>query len=215
MSSIFFRVVIMYLLLTVVLRLMGKRQVGEMQVSDLVPTLLLSEIAALPIDDSDIPLLHAVIPILFLFSAEVLITYAKTKWNPLKKVLESRPIFLIERGQLRQEELAKNRITLTEFLGECRLQGVADIRNIYYAILEQDGKMSIMQRAKGGGADPGIPHLLVADGVINREAAEKIGMTADTVKAIARQEGYRAEDLFLLQKDDAGQVYSIPKERKK
>ena len=136
MISLLFRTLLIYLFLTMILRLMGKRQVGEMEISELVTTLLLSEIAALPMEDTDIPVLHALVPILAIVALEIIITYLKTKWNPLKKIFESQPVFLIRRGVLNQTELERNRISVNEFLGELRMQGVSVLTDAYYAILE-------------------------------------------------------------------------------
>ncbi len=215
MASLFFRTIIIYFLLTFTLRIMGKRQVGELQISELVTTLLLSEIAALPIDDTDIPLLHAIVPILLIFSMEIIITFLKSRWNPLKHIFEGKPTFIIERGVLNQAELSKNRITLSEFISECRVQGVGDIFHIYYAILEQDGKLSIIERAKSGDTECGIAHPLVIDGELCPEAIEKLQLTETIVKNMCRAEGVDIEDMFLLQVDDANTVHAIRKEGKK
>jgi uncharacterized membrane protein YcaP (DUF421 family) len=215
MAALFIRALIIYFLITFMLKLMGKRQVGEMELSELVTTLLLSEIAALPIDDPDIPFLHAIVPILLIFSAEVIITFCKTKINPLKNIFESKPVFLIERGKLNQNELAKNRISINEFLGELRIQGVADIHDAYYAILEQDGKLSVIKRSNTGTTEPGLPHTLIADGVINPTAASHLSMTVEDVQAVCKREGTQAEDVFLMQKDDAGTLRIIQKESAK
>lgn len=214
MASILFRTIIIYFLLTFTLRIMGKRQVGEMELSELVTTLLLSEIAALPIDDPDIPFLHAIIPVLLIFSLEVIITFCKTKFDPLKRIFESKPVFLIERGILNQKELAKNRISINEFLGELRIQGIADIHDAYYAILEQDGKLSVVKRSNSPGPETGIAHPLVTDGTINPEAASRLSMNEEQVRALCRTEGVDVEDVFLLQKDDAGTVRFIKRENK-
>ncbi len=211
MAALFFRTILIYFLLTLALRIMGKRQVGELEISELVTTLLLSEIAALPIDDPDIPLLHAVVPILLIFSIEIIITHLKSRWNPLKRIFESKPTFLIERGVLRQDELLKNRITVSEFISACRIQGVSDIFNIYYAILEQDGKLSVMQRAKAGEEECGIAHPLILDGEIEEETVTKLGLSREQLDGICLAEGADAKDLFLLQIDDAGAVKSIKK----
>ncbi len=215
MAALFFRTIIIYFLLTAALRIMGKRQVGELQISELVTTLLLSEIAALPIDDPDIPLLHAVVPILLIFSLEIMITHLKSRWNPLKRIFEGKPTFLIERGVLRQDELLRNRITLSEFISECRVQGIGDIFDIYYAILEQDGKLSIMKRARAGEEETGIAHLVIMDGEVSKEEAKRLGLTDEDIRTMCLAEGASPEELFLLQIDDAGAVKSIKKEHKK
>ena len=214
MISLLFRTLLIYLFLTMILRLMGKRQVGEMEISELVTTLLLSEIAALPMEDTDIPVLHALVPILAIVALEIIITYLKTKWNPLKKIFESQPVFLIRRGVLNQKELERNRISVNEFLGELRMQGVSVLTDAYYAILEQDGKLSVVKRAKPNETETGLSHPLISDGQINRKALADLHMTEENLLAICREEGARPEDIFLLLQDDAGGVICIRKENK-
>ena len=194
------------------LRLMGKRQVGEMEVSELVTTLLLSEIAALPMEDTDFPVLYAIVPILVIFTFEVIITFLKTKWNPLKKIFESKPVFLIRRGVLDQKELGKNRISLGELLSELRIQGISTYGDAYYAILEQNGKLSVVKRAKPDETEKGISHTLVSDGKISKETMKDLGLTEENVIALCRAEGATPEEIFLLLRDDAGTVTCIKKE---
>ncbi len=214
MAALFFRTILIYFLLTVTLRIMGKRQVGELEISELVTTLLLSEIAALPIDDPDIPLLHAVVPILIIFSIEIIITHLKSRWNPLKKIFETKPTFLIERGILRQSELLRNRITISEFISACRLQGVGDLFDIYYAILEQDGKLSVIERAKSSEEEKGIGHPVILDGETEEETIQRLGYTRSDIDGFCRAEGGMVSDFLLMQIDDAGKVKAIKKEKK-
>lgn len=212
MISLFFRTFLLFAFLTLMLRLMGKRQVGEMEVSELVTTLLLSEIAALPMEDTDFPVLYAIVPILVIFSFEVIITFLKTKWNPLKKLFESKPVFLIKRGVLDQKELGKNRISLGELLSELRIHGIATYGDAYYAILEQNGKLSVVKRAKPDETEKGISHTLVSDGKLSKEAMKDLGLTEENVLALCRAEGVTPEEIFLLLRDDAGTVTCIKKE---
>lgn len=212
MISLFFRTFLLFAFLTLMLRLMGKRQVGEMEVSELVTTLLLSEIAALPMEDTDFPVLYAIVPILVIFSFEVIITFLKTKWNPLKKLFESKPVFLIKRGVLDQKELEKNRISLGELLSELRIHGIATYGDAYYAILEQNGKLSVVKRAKPDETEKGISHTLVSDGKLSKEAMKDLGLTEENVLALCRAEGVTPEEIFLLLRDDAGTVTCIKKE---
>lgn len=212
MISLFFRTFLLFAFLTLMMRLMGKRQVGEMEVSELVTTLLLSEIAALPMEDTDFPVLYAIVPILVIFSFEVIITFLKTKWNPLKKLFESKPVFLIKRGVLDQKELGKNRISLGELLSELRIQGISTYGDAYYAILEQNGKLSVVKRAKPDETEKGISHTLVSDGKLSKEAMKDLGLTEENVLALCRAEGATPEEIFLLLRDDAGTITCIKKE---
>ena len=162
MISILTRTAIVYLLLSFAMKLMGKREIGELDVSDLVSALLISEIAAIPIDDPDIPLLNAIIPILFILSVEILLSYAKTRSAKLKRCIEGESVFLIYKGVLDQNALRENRISLNEFLCEMRTQSIGDISLIDYAVLEQSGKISILQKGKDS-----LSHVLIIVGEFN------------------------------------------------
>ena len=127
---------------------MGKRQLGELDVSDLVSTLLVSEIASIPIDDPDIPLLNAVLPILFILAVEVILSTMKNKSEKLKGFMEGKPTYIIYKGRLLQKILKDNRISLNELMSEMRSQGVGSIDEIEYATIEQNGTISIFKKRK-------------------------------------------------------------------
>ena len=145
MVAIVIRCLIMYILLTFSMRIMGKRQIGELDVGDLVSTLLISELAAIPIDDPDIPLLNAVIPILLLISLEIIISTIKNRSRLIKKAVEGRPVYIIYKGRILEDELIKNRISINELLGEMRGQNIFDISEIKYGIIEQNGIISFFK----------------------------------------------------------------------
>ncbi|MBR4335017.1 MAG: DUF421 domain-containing protein, partial [Clostridia bacterium] len=140
MATILYRIVVIYILLSLSLRIMGKRQVGELEVSDLISTLLLSEIAALPVADPEIPLLYAVIPLIFILSLELLITCLKNRFAFFKRVFEPKTAPLIKDGTIDRTALAKNRVSINELMGELRLQGVEDPADVALGTIEQNGR---------------------------------------------------------------------------
>ena len=225
MITIVFRTVIIYAMISFLLRCMGKRQVGELELSDLVATLLLSEIASLPIADSTVPLLNALIPLLLILSFEIILTYLKTKFSPLKKLLEGKPSFLIVRGRLDQGELERLRISIEEFLGECRLQGYADLSEIDYAILEQDGKLSILPREerkppsaqdlKVAVMKKGFSHPVILDGEVEEDQLAMLGLDRRWLEKECARRGQSTEEIFLMTVDDGGGILVIGKEKKK
>ena len=142
MASIIIRTAIIYVLLLLCMRVMGKRQIGELDVSELVSTLLISEIVSIPIDDTDIPLLTAVIAVLFLLAIEIITSTVKNKSQKMKKVFEGSPTYIIDKGKLLQNSLKENRISIDELLSEMRTQGIVDISEVYYGIIEQNGSLA-------------------------------------------------------------------------
>ena len=208
MLAILIRTAIVYILLSVAMKLMGKREIGELDVSDLVSALLISEIAAIPIDDPDIPLSNAIIPILFIFSLEILISYAKTRSPKLKRCVEGESVFLVYKGVLDQNAFRENRISLNEFLAEMRSQSIGDLSLIEYAVLEQSGKISILQRGKDD-----ISHVLIIDGEFNTPEFGKDRFARDKVCEQLRRRGLKMSEVMYMSVDDCGSVNIIMKER--
>ena len=222
MYSILFRTLILYVLITVVIRAMGKRQVGELEMSELVTTLLLSQIVSLPIEDPSIPLSHVLLPVLIIVTVEIITTYLKGRVNILKRVFESRPSILIFRGEIDQRELLRVRLTIEELLSEVRRQGFRDIGEIYFAVLEENGQFSMIPKrsaeppsaedlgltlTEGGCALP-----LVCDGVIDRDNLRRMGRDEGWLTAELTAHGLSADEVFLMTLDDAGGVRITRKE---
>ena len=208
MASIFIRTIIIYVFLSVSLKFMGKRQMGELEISELVSTLVISEVAALPVADPDIPLLNAIVPVILIVCLEIIISYAKNKSEKLKKYVEGEPIFVIYRGKLRQKALTDNRISLNELLCELRMQGVGDINNVYYAILEPNGKLSVFEKA-GKGA---FSHNVIIDTETNLEELKNLGYNEEWLQKELKKLRVKQKDVFLLTVDDNQNTYVIKKE---
>ncbi|MBO5789989.1 MAG: DUF421 domain-containing protein [Clostridia bacterium] len=223
MVTICIRTVVMYVLVSVVFRFLGKRQVGELEISDLITTLLLSEIATMAIDEPDIPLFYAIIPILLIACFEIVITYSKIRCSWIKRIFEDTPIILIEKGKICEKPLAGMRMTVDELLSECRLQGFGKLEEINYAILEQNGKLSILPFEANKPITPailgkkveeaGIMHALIVDGKIAKEELKKSSFSEENLYSICRRHGAQVQDVLLCGVDDAGHVTFILKEK--
>jgi uncharacterized membrane protein YcaP (DUF421 family) len=210
MASIFIRTVIMFIILSLIMKVMGKRQIGELEVGELVSTVLMSEIAGLPISDPDIPLLNAIIPIAFIFSSEVILSIIKNKWVLAKRTIEGEPSYIIYRGRLLQKTLYENRISINELLSELRLQGVYDIKDVEYAIVEPSGKLSVMkcdEENKGG-----LAHTVIIDGEIVKSNLKSLDITDGWIRKILNQKKLSAKDVFLMTVNDKRDINIILKE---
>ena len=146
MITIFIRTLIIYVILVFTMRILGKRQLGELEVSELITTILLSEIASLPIANQDIPLSYAIIALITIMSFEVSASFLTSKFPSLKNILSSPPSTLIYKGKINQKELEKNRISPEELISELRLKNITDISHVEYAILEQNGLLSVIPK---------------------------------------------------------------------
>ncbi len=208
--SIFIRTILIYIVLTIMMKIMGKRRIGELEADELVSTLLISEIAAMVIGESDIPLFNAIIPILFICSLEVLLSAIKTHSRRLKQIIEGKSVYIIYKGRLMQDELERNRISINEILSEMRTQGVGDISKVYYAILEANGKLSLL--TKDNAADAG--HTVIIDGAINKTELKALGMSEKDLRSLLLNENVSAADVFLLTILESGEHKLVRKERK-
>ena len=190
------------------LKVMGKRQIGELEVSELITTLLISEIGALPISDKDIPLIPSIIPILFIASAEVLISFWKNKSAAVKQIVEGDPVYIIYKGSLRQKALKENRISINEVLTEMRIQGIADIGEIRYAILEQNGKLSFLKQSDS----PNITNALVIDTKPDKANIKAAGVSVEWVEGKLQERGTMLSEVFLMTVNESGDISIIKKD---
>ena len=211
MISIFIRTIIIYVILNIMLKIMGKRQIGELEVNELVSTLLISEIAAIPIGDNDIPLIYAIIPILFISSLEIFLSALKNKWHGLKHVVEGEPVYIIYKGRLKQDVLRKNRISINEILTEMRIQGIADLSDVRYALLEQNGKLSFLKESDS----PKISRTLVVDTTPDMKVIKEAGLNMKWLNKKLAERGVALSDVFLMTVNEDGEVSIIKKEKEK
>jgi uncharacterized membrane protein YcaP (DUF421 family) len=194
--------------LTVSLRITGKRQIGELDVGDLVTALLVSELAAIPIDDPDIPLMNAVIPILLVICLEIVLSTIKNKSSFLKRTFDGEPVYIIYNGRLLQSRLRDNRISLDELLSELRSQGVFDICEVEYAIIEQNGTLSVK---KYDGES--IAHTLLIDGEILSDSVYRLGLDKRWVEKQLAELELTVSETFLMTVDSDGKTTVIKKEK--
>lgn len=221
MTTIIIRTIILYFTLIVSMRFMGKRQIGEVQISEFIITIMLSEIAATPILDHSIPLLHAITAIVLLLSIELLVSYLLIKSSRLKRLVCGTPSILIRRGKLMQEELRKNRVDIEELFSELRQKGYSNLSDINYAILEENGQLSVFPYVEKSPATPehlslhptenGIDHLCIADGKILEDSLEIIGWTKEKIEKELKKRRLRLDDVFILTVDDQHNITIIAK----
>lgn len=221
MLTILIRTVIVYVILLCVMRLMGKRQLGELEISELVTTLLLSEIASLPIENQSIPLVYAIIPLIAILTFEVTLSVILVKCPRLKNLASARPSVLIRHGFLDQKELRRIRISIDELVSEVRQSGLSSLDEVDYAILEQNGKISVIPKKSAQPPtakdmnltlpEPGIVHALVEDGKINDYNLRLLQLSRGWVEENLRSQGWELKNVFWMGVDDSGKLYWIKK----
>ena len=221
MLTIFFRTIIIYVILIAIMRILGKRQLGELEISELITTILLSEIASLPITDSSIPLAHAVFPIIILITLEICSSALIVRFPKLKGMFTTRPSTLIKNGVFCRRAMIGCRITVDELITELRQNGYSDVDQVLYAILEKNGKITVIPKAKYAqptvkdlqlkAEEPGIYHIVIDNGTVNRHGLSEVGLTRGQLDAKLRKSGHSESDVYLMMISDAGEERIILK----
>ena len=218
MYIIFIRTTLLYLLVILVVRLMGKRQIGELQPYELVMTIMIADLAALPMQDSRLPLLLGIIPIVTLLIINVLITELQIKSPWLRKFIDGTPCVLICNGELNLSAIKKQRLTLDDVLEQIREGGYLNISEIQYAIIENNGQLSIIPKNNYdvvkkedlniNGPNPTLPLVLYADGKYNKEAFIKINKNTDwLLKQLKSINAPNLNNLYLVMLDSNGKLF--------
>ena len=224
MMTAFARTVILYFLIMIGLRLMGKRQIGELEPSELVLTMMISDLATVPMQDFGIPLLEGVIPILTLLSLSMLMSQWSLRSLRFRALVCGTPTVLIRNGQLQQEAMRKNRYTLDELLEELRSQGFSGIGDVKYAVLENSGQLSVLpvaaqqpptaaQLGMEVTDDVTLPLVLINDGRLLRKNLTARGLDeAWLQKELKKRRLSSPRQVFLLTVDEKGSVFCVKKE---
>ena len=179
----YIRTILLYLILILVIRLMGKRQIGQMEPAEFVVTMLVANLAAIPMQDGGIPIFSGVVPILTVLGVELVLSAVSLKSSKVRKLLCGKPVILIENGNILQQNLRKTRITLDELTGHLREKDVLDIQAVQYAILETNGNLSVFPYPKekpASAKDAGIqarhqflPITIISDGELLEDNLKK------------------------------------------
>ena len=211
MLSVFIKTIIIYIVLTFMMRIMGKRRIGELEADELVSTFLISELGAMPISDSSIPLTNAIVPIVFICALEVLLSALKTRWHAAKHILEGEPTYIIYKGRILEEALECSRISVNEVLAEMRSQGIGNIDDVDYGVLEANGKLSLIERSEGRE----MGHAIIIDGEVRSGELTAIGKDEAWLEKELGERGVGMLDILLLSVTDSGEIRIIKKRKKK
>ena len=214
-ATAFFRTIILYLLLIVGLRLTGKRQIGELEPIELVLTMLLSDLASVPMQDFDSPLINGVVPIL---------SYISFRSGRFRTLICGEPAIVVRCGRLQQRAMRHNRMTVDELMEELRGQGVTNLKDVKYAVLETSGQVSVLLRSDAqpvtpaqlsmnAADDPFLPVLLINDGRLLRDNMKKMDVDDAWLRRQLKREHLKdPSQVFLLSLDQGGNVICQAKE---
>ena len=212
------RTVILYLLLMAAMRLMGKRQLGELQPSELVVTLLLSDLAAVPMQENGLPLLNGILPIVVLVSLELLISGAMLKSPKIAQLVSGSPLPLIRDGKVDEQTMRRLRITVDDLLESLRQQNVFDIRQVQYAIAETNGHISVYlhpafqpatTKDVAGNLTEEMPVVVVSDGALCQWGMRLCGLTEEKLATFLRKRKCQQDEVFLMTATRGGDYHLL------
>lgn len=196
------RTLILYLLVVVAMRIMGKRQIGELQPSELVIAIMISDLASVPMQAIDIPLLTGVVPVLTLLVWEVVMSYVSLKSKRMRRYITGEPSIVVYKGHINEQELKKLRFNLNDLMEQLRIAGCPDISNVQAAVLETNGQLSVLEKKKDESS--GLPYLLISDGEVNKNELQRAGKN---MKWLRDNMKYPLDQIFSAMLDDKNQLH--------
>ena len=218
------RTLILYLSVVIAVRVMGKRQIGELDPSELVITILISDLVAIPMQDLGIPLFAGVIPIVTLISVEILMSFFSLKSRRFRRLINGQPAIIIRKGKLDIHKLRQMRLTTDEVIETLRKQSVSSVSDVKYGVIEPDGSLSIVLKqpqqpvtAEMLGLSPkdqGLPVVVVSDGKLVPRSLQLLQRDEQDVVNQLRNQGLTIAEVFLMTLDDCGNIFVQPKEAK-
>lgn len=220
------RTVVLYLLIIAGLRLLGKRQLGELEPTELTLTLIIADLASVPMQDNGIPLFTGVIPIVVLLCLSMILSVLQTKSVRFQTLLCGRPSVVISDGKVIESELRKNRLTVDELLEELRIQGHTDLQAIQYAVLETNGQLSVLLRTSQMPVtaaqlqltteETSLPSIVISDGRLLSQSLLNHGKDEKWLYRQLALHGLTSPNqVFLMTVDQSGKTYCVAKEARK
>lgn len=222
MSVPLIRTLILYCAVVAAMRIMGKRQIGDLDPSELVVTILISELAAIPMQDVGIPLFAGIIPIVTLVAVEILVSFFALKSRVFRRVLNGQPAIIIRKGELDVKKLRQMRLTTDELIETLRKQNVYAIDDVKYGVIEPDGTLTVVLKQPQmpvtaemlnlNPKDQGLPVVVVSDGKLVPRSLQLLQKDAGEVERQLKNKGLSVPEVFLMTLDDCGNVFIQPKE---
>lgn len=224
MSVIFIRAVIIYIAVIIALRIMGKRQIGELTPHELVITILVSQVAIIPLQNNSMPLLNMFVPILIFVSMEILASALSMKSIHFRNLIQGKPLFVIRNGKLDEKQMKRLRFTVDDLVDAVRQKGFFDLSTIQDAIVEPNGTISVLQKAEESPVTPkqlklsvdenATPVAVVVDGKpVNEYFGQNIVRNSE-IELLVTDSGKKISEIMLLTIDDNGKIFIIPKRGK-
>lgn len=219
----FFRSIVLYILVLIVMRLMGKREIGQLQPFELAIAIMIADLASIPMTEIGIPIYYGIVPILGLLMMHMFISFLNMKSIKAREILCGRPSILIYRGKINEQELQKQRFTINELEERLRGNDVFNIGDVEYAILETSGQVTVIQKPGKRNVTPedlnispdyeGIPYDLVVDGKVMKENLKELGKNYKWLQNQTEKFNMKPEEALVVTLDAKGQIYCQKKEK--
>lgn len=217
MNLVIIRTLILYTTTVLLLRIMGKREIGQLQPYELVVIIMISELAAIPMQNTGIPILNGIIPILILVAAEITLSYISLKSEKARGIICGKPSVLIENSKIVESELKRLRFNVNDLLEQLRLKNVADIADVEFAILETNGQLSVILKSQKRPVQPqdlnispeyeGLPITLVIDGQIIKQNLTQANIGMEWLKTDLLKSGIQIKQILFATLDSHGKLY--------
>ena len=218
----YIRTILLYLVLIFGMRLLGKRQIGQLEPSEFVVAMLIADLASIPMQDPGLPLHAGLVPILTVLGLELALSGLVMRSVLFRRVFCGKPVILIENGRILQNNMRSTRVSLDELTSHLREKGILDLKTVQYAILETDGELSVFPypkdapaTAKAAGIPAGkqyLPVTIIDDGFVSDENLQKAGKDRAWLRQVLAQHKTTPEETFLLTVDPADHIYWLKKE---
>ena len=208
---VIFRTLLFYFALIAVIRLLGKRQVGQMEPSEFVVTILIANLASVPLEDWSIPVWGGLVPMGLVFLCERVISWLCLKSITARRILCGKPVILIENGRLLRENLRRTRVNLDELSGHLREQGVLAMEEVQFAILETNGSVTVFPYRPGGQKQE-LPYTVISDGRILTDNLRLLGREEGWLRKKLHGKGLKPEQVLLMTLTPSGQCAVFPRE---
>ena len=219
----FFRAILLYILVLVVMRLMGKREIGQLQPFELAISIMIADLASIPMTDTGIPITNGIIPILGLLVMHLVISILNMKSIRAREVICGKPTILVYRGKINEQALKKERFTINELEERLRGSNIFNLGDVEYAILETSGQVTVIQKPEKRTTIPedfnitpeyeGIPYDLVVDGKIMSDNLKAIGKNEEWLKKQVEKFKIKPEEALVVTFDGKGQIFCQKKEK--
>ena len=223
MLILIFRAFFLYIFVIIVMRMMGKREIGQLQPYELAITLIISELVTLPMENNGIPLVSGIIPVLVITFTQMLLSFVTTKSQFMQDLISGTYTIIIENGNLIEKNMIKQKYTIVELLEQLRLNGVAKISDVQYAILETSGQLSVIlkepkrpvtaEQMNINTSYEGLPINLILDGKLVTSNIDGIKITEKEVKEFLKTNGVKLDEVFYLSVDAQKEYYLQRKEK--